>query len=1386
MLDGMGTCLQYVQKAKEMDFQYLGCTDHGSVSGLIQFQKACDKEGIKPVLGCELYLVKDISDKTKENKPNHMTVFVKDDQGWGNLLQILSFANMEGFYRRPRVNCHYLLNHCEGLVILTGCVDSFLMASWGMEFLVELEVKMPDPWDLYFEVMPHEIDVQKKVNREAVRLAWETVAGVTDRLPPLVATNDCHYVEQDDWEVQEVLLAIQRKAKWNDPDRWTFGIKGLYLRTFEEMKRVFYDQGVLTHDETLFALEGTLKVARKCCDFRIKRQEISLPQVRGYKDDPNKNLRNLCETGDKAIYLGSFFEPIYKERFEEEFKLISEKNFSQYFIIVKELVDWCTENAILVGPGRGSVGGCLIAYLLGITTVDPIKYGLLFSRFIAEDRIDFPDIDLDFQDDKRHLVRQHLEEMYGSNNVANIATFLRMKGRGAIRDVCRVFDVPLKEADEFAKVIDDGGDKREDTRIEEAIRGTDVGRAFARKYSKVAKMAQRLEGQVRGYGKHAAGIVVSAEDLTLGTRCNLIKRGNDEGVAINWEMNDAEYVGLMKLDILGLSTLTILSECQRLIKENQGVKLEFEGIPLDDPKVYEDLSKGHTVGTFQFSGYSCTELIKRMGVRDFEDLALAISLARPGPAESGMTDLFVERRKGKAWKKSHSIYEEITKNTLGVIVYQEQIMEVIYKVAGLPYSTADRIRKVVGKKRDAKEFEPYRIQFLNGCSVMKTFSLHTAEVFWKGLLEWAHYGFNKCLTGDTLLTRSSYNQYTGKHISLGDLYLDWNKNSPAGNKYRSQGLDIMQMSGDCRCRPGKVVGVYYQGKKSVFEIRTETGKNIKATGNHRLYTYEGYIEVQNLKIGDRLGVMGVYQQSITERKGQKWKQVSTKGMMGFQEGESNPAYVDGRSILFEQSKREVFKRAEGFCEKCGVAKDKRFEFAHIKTIEEYAQDYSIYHRNDNILYLCNGCHKAFDYQKKERKKRFEKGYPIYFDSIVEIEEVGVEEVFDLEMEGPDHNFIANDIVSHNSHAVEYALIGYWTAWLKLNYPREFLCATLTHEPDYKKNVMVKEAYRLGFDVMPPKAGISESLRWLAKGNIFYAPFVAIKGIGEKKALQASGIKNKVSNNEQAGFFSVPKGKGKETQLEGLLREIGAFEPGVPKGISKYFDFTISSDPRILYPNLFQIFPSTRPNEVEKIVKGLVPYPSIFKKMRFDNDYLLVCKDCELRKECQGPVMPSKGLYNIIIAGEGPGRDEDLEGEGFVGPAGRDVLWPEFRKYGLRRIKFHVTNVVKCYPKVSKTPGKQHIQKCLPWLREEAEAIECRLMLVFGNTGVRAILDEDGGIIKRNGTTEWVDRWKVWVCWCVHPASVLHNPKANREFFEIGVRNFVQTIKSLGGIDEILF
>ncbi|MCJ7747877.1 MAG: DNA polymerase III subunit alpha [Desulfobacterales bacterium] len=428
----------------------------------------------------------------------------------------------------------------------------------------------------------------------------------------------------------------------------------------------------------------------------------------------------------------------YVDRLVAEVLLLKKKGFFPYFAIVKELTDWAKNQGIMIGPGRGSVGGSLIAYLLGITQVNPLEYGLLFERFISNDRIDFPDVDLDFEDFKVPLIREHLEKEYGQYNVVGISTFLRMKGRAVIRDVGRVFDLPIGDVDAFAKSIWAGEHDEEIVAL--AGRDTKEGQYFSQKYPEEFQLMTVLEGTIRGAGQHPEGLVISAKDLRNGENCTLTRRS--ESLVCNWDMDNIEYNGLVKMDLLKLATLTMLNEAKRLISL-RGIKIDYEALPLNDLKIFQMLSEGDTAGIFQFSGYAQTEWTKKMGIISFEDMVAVSALARPGPAESGLTDLYIRRKKGEKWVPLHPIYEEITKDTYGVVVYQEQMMRAMTDLAGFSNSDADQIRKVIGKKRDPKEFEPYRKAFLEGCKKRKTLTQDQAQEFWKGLLEWASYGFNK-------------------------------------------------------------------------------------------------------------------------------------------------------------------------------------------------------------------------------------------------------------------------------------------------------------------------------------------------------------------------------------------------------------------------------------------------------------------------------------------------------------------------------------------------------------------------------------------------------------------------------------------------------------------
>ena len=731
-LDGYGDEKQYIKRAKELRQPSIAITDHASIDGALKWQKECLKNGIKPVIGCELYMADDMKVKQKGEKRYHMTVVVKNETGWHALLRLLTIANLEGYYYRPRLDFQTFLNEegITGLTVMTGCAGSILWSKEGFVFIHELRNK---GIDVYLEIMPHCIDRQDQIN--TICLDTNSKYGF-----PLIATNDCHYVYKDQWKVQEVLLAIQRKALWTDKDRWKFGFRGLHLRSAGEMIDEFERQGVVNSRLARIAMMNTVKVAEQCWDFRIPKQDITLPKTKYEKDSmmtAQDLLHKFCSQNQNIKF--PLDRTAYVERYTHEMEVIRKKDFAGYLLVIYELVEWCRKNDITVGLGRGSAAGSLVLYLLGVTGVDPLTYGLLFERFLPEYRIDFPDIDLDFESDKCEAVRRHLEEEYGQYNVAGISTFLRMKSRAAIRDVGRVFGINGGDVDTFAKSIK--GKNHDNNVVAASGNDTKEGQYFSQKYPEEFQITCALEGTSRGKGQHAAGLIVSGEDLRQGNRCSLELRKNT--LMVNWDMHDSEYNGLLKIDVLKLDTLSVLNEAKRLVKQNSGMILDYDKFTYDDGNVFKMLSEGHTAGIFQFSGYACRKLCIDMGVSSFNDMVAIVALARPGVADSGMAEQYVERKKGQQWPPIHPVYEGITKETYGVIVYQEQVMKSLVELAGFDKSDSDRVRKIIGKKRDAREFEPYKLSFFDGCKKQGTLSQKQAEDFWEMLLHHADYSFNK-------------------------------------------------------------------------------------------------------------------------------------------------------------------------------------------------------------------------------------------------------------------------------------------------------------------------------------------------------------------------------------------------------------------------------------------------------------------------------------------------------------------------------------------------------------------------------------------------------------------------------------------------------------------
>lgn len=752
LLDGFGKAEQYIARAKELGFKYIACTDHGNIDGLIKFQKCCENNDIIPILGCELYVVDNIkipTDKKSKERRGHIVVLVKDKIGWNNLTKMLTIANIDGFYKKPRVDFDTVLNHCEGLVFLTACTSSFLYNEKGKQFLESLLEKTKD---VYGEIMPIEFTDQKKHNKHVIDLAKKYNL-------QLVASNDCHYPYSKNAKAQEVLLAIQTKVKWNDPNRWKFQTTDLFLKSADEMLESFQKHHKYIEKEICEkAILNTVEIAKKC-NFRLEKSKIFLPETTDSLENDIKLLKQLCKKGlyDKIISK-EINSAIYRKRMKYELSIIQQQGFVRYFLVIYDIIKWCKENNILVGYSRGSAGGSLVAYLLNIIEIDPIKHDLMFERFISPDRVDLPDIDIDFEDKKRSKIREYVELKYGKFNVASVSTFLQMKSKMVFRDVCRVFDIPITEVNMISKFIEDtklpdnSSNERTDitiSELENVFNTINECIAFKKKNPKLIDYCLQLENQCRGIGKHAAAIIITKDDLRYSDRCNLTNRANV--LTINWDKKDSEYMGMLKIDILGLSNLSIVNYTRELIKTNYNIDLDINTIDINDKKILREFARGNCIGVFQFGTYGLRKLCKDLKIDSFNLLAHTTALYRPSSLRSGMVDEFKFNRQKNIRKKHNNKLDDILSDTYGIIIYQEQIINIINKLALMPFTEADKIRKLFDKE-NKEELSKYKYKFIQGCMSNNINRLEAINI-WNILNKYGGYQFNKSHAfGYTLLS----------------------------------------------------------------------------------------------------------------------------------------------------------------------------------------------------------------------------------------------------------------------------------------------------------------------------------------------------------------------------------------------------------------------------------------------------------------------------------------------------------------------------------------------------------------------------------------------------------------------------------------------------------
>ena len=745
MLDGACDVEKLCHRAKELGMPAVAMTDHGNIFGAVHFVNAAKAAGIKPIIGCELYVCKKDDHRIERTPPdgdtyNHLLVLAENEEGYRNLVKITSEASLHGFYYKPRVSKNFLAEHAKGLIALSGClkgeVAEFLMedkydaARTAAATFADIFGKQ----NFFLEIQDQGLEMEHRIHPGLFRL--EKDLGL-----PLVATNDSHYLCEDDAHAQDVMVCIQTGKSIQDPNRMKFQGTDFYVKSHDEMYRVFKDAPDV--------LKRTLAIAERC---HVQLAKVSNPFPHfdvpaGYTLDSyfehvsREGFARRLEGIRAQVEAGKLKHGIaeYEQRLAREIGMIQQMKFSGYFLIVWDFVRYAREHNIPVGPGRGSAAGSLVSYSLGITDLDPLQYELFFERFLNPERVSMPDIDMDFCMNRRGEVIDYVTRKYGRENVAQIITFGTMAAKAAIKDVGRAMDIPYQDVDRIAKMVP----TTLNIKLENALKESPALQQAYESDAQIRQLidtAKKLEGLVRNAGMHAAGVVISPRPLN--ELVPLYKTKNDE-IVTAFDMVAIEKMGLLKMDFLGLTTLTILDDALKLIKQTRNELIELERITLHDPVTYEKVfHSGLTSGVFQFESHGMRDVLRRYKPNSIEDLTALNALYRPGPIQGGMIDDFIDRKHGRK-KIEYELPElkQILEETLGVIVYQEQVMQIANRLAGYSLGEADLLRRAMGKKI-AAEMAAQRERFVTG-AVQRGFPAKKIEKIFDLMAQFAGYGFNK-------------------------------------------------------------------------------------------------------------------------------------------------------------------------------------------------------------------------------------------------------------------------------------------------------------------------------------------------------------------------------------------------------------------------------------------------------------------------------------------------------------------------------------------------------------------------------------------------------------------------------------------------------------------
>src|SRR5881409_2557407 len=729
LLDGLSRVSDLVTRAKELEMPALALTDHGALYGAIDFYVAANQAGVKPIIGVETYVARTNRferDPRLEGhgKPFHLVLLAKDFTGYRNLVSLVTTAHLDGYYYRPRMDREILREHSKGLIALSACLQGELaraIQDEGIEAACKVAIEHQEIFgegNYFLELMQHGVPEQQAVLEGVREVARRT--GI-----PLVATNDIHYVHAEDAEAQDVMVCIQSGKTIETPDRLKMiDNPELFMRSAAQMSELFPNDPE--------ALENTLRIAEKI-DLRLPLGELRLPhfEVPAGKT-PEEQLRTLAEAGTVAKY--GAITPELRERVDKELAIIAKTGYTGYILIVQDFIRFAKERGILTAV-RGSAGGSLVNYAIDLTDIDPLKYGLIFERFLNLERFTPPDIDVDFMGDRRDEVIQYVTQKYGADRVAQIGTFNTMLARAAVRDVARVLGMPYGEADRVAKTIPFGVELTESRRMVGELQALEQEPHVAR----LLDLAEKVEGLVRSTGTHAAGVVINREPLTQLVPLERSK-GNVNAIQTQYEDKQLEKLGVLKFDFLGLANLTILDQALRLIERDRGISIKREDIPLDDKKTFELLGSGETTGMFQLESAGMRRYIRELKPDRVEDVMAMVALFRPGPMDYIPT--YIRRKHGEEpVTYAHPTLEPVLKATYGVMVYQEDVMAVTQALAGFTLAEADVLCYAVRKKfRD--KLDAQKVKFVSG-AVRNGVHADVIESVWKDFEPFARYGFNR-------------------------------------------------------------------------------------------------------------------------------------------------------------------------------------------------------------------------------------------------------------------------------------------------------------------------------------------------------------------------------------------------------------------------------------------------------------------------------------------------------------------------------------------------------------------------------------------------------------------------------------------------------------------